>query len=121
MTNAPVASRREFLKLGAAAFAAASVPGLASFAADADPAYGGLPIGLQSYSLREMSLDKALAAMQNDLKIHEVELYGGHFGGRSLKQVVELLKQPDVRCVSFGVVPFGTNHDDNRKHFETAK
>ena len=116
------ASRRDFLKAGAAAFAvAAVVPGLTAFAADADPAYGGLPIGLQSYTLREMSLENALKAMQNDLKIHEVELFGGHFGGRSLKQVVELLKAHEVKCVSFGVVGFNANHDENRKHFETAK
>src|SRR5688500_16314921 len=116
------ASRRDFLKAGAAAFAAAAVvPSFAAFGADADPAFGGLPIGLQSYTLREMSLEKALKAMQNDLKIHEVELFGGHFGGRSLKQVVELLKAHDVKCVSFGVVGFNANHDENRKHFETAK
>ena len=119
----PMISRREFMKAGAAALAAASVPDLSPFAAaaDADPAYGGLPIGLQSYTLREMSLDNALKAMQAELKIHEVELFGGHFGGRSPNQVVELLTAHQVRCVSFGVVGFGTNHDENRKHFEMAK
>lgn len=115
-------SRRDFLKYGtAAALAAAAMPGLLARAAEADPEYGGLPIGLQSYTLREMSLDNALAAMQNDLKIHEVELFGGHFAGQSLNQVVEKLKAHDVRCVSYGVVGFGTEHDKNREHFETAK
>ena len=115
-------SRREFLKLGAAAaVAAVSAPGLLARADDHEDEYGGLPIGLQSYTLREMSLDNALKAMQKDLKIKEVELFGGHFGGRSPNQVVELLKAHEVQCVSFGVVGFGTNHDENRKHFELAK
>ena len=119
----PTASRRDFLKLGAAgAFAAASMPGLLAHAdAHPDPAFGGLPIGLQSYTLRGMSLDNALQAMQKELKIHEVELFGGHFAGMSLNQVVDKLKAHDVKCVSYGVVGFGKDHDENRKHFETAK
>lgn len=117
----PPASRREFLKLGAAAAVAASFPGAFALADEHEGEYGGLPIGLQSYSLREMSLDNALKAMQNDLKIHEVELYSGHFAGRSIPQVVELLKAHDIKCVSHGVVGFGANHDENRKHFELAK
>ena len=119
-TPLSLGSRRQFLKLGAAAAVAVSLP--EAFArADEHDEYGGLPIGLQSYSLREMSLENALKAMQNDLKIHEVELYSGHFAGRTLPQVVELLKAHDVKCVSHGVVGFGTNHDENRKQFELAK
>lgn len=122
----PLASRRLFLALGAAAFgaAAAGVPFAgAKETADArtPDEYGGLHMGIQSYTLRSMSLDLALAAMQNDLMLHEVELFPNHIAGLSPAQVVEKLKAHDVRCVSFGVVPFGKDHDANRKHFELAK
>jgi inosose dehydratase len=119
---AATASRREVLKLGAAALAGVALAPSSSFALAADhDEYGGLPIGLQSYSLRSMSLENALAAMQKDLKIHEVELFSRHFTGMSPPQVVELLKKHDVRCVSYGVIPFGKDHDANRKHFEMGK
>ena len=121
--NATVsASRRDVLKIAVGAVAATAFTGsLARAFADADDAFGGLPIGLQSYSLRKMSLDNALAAMQNELKLREVELFPNHIAGLSPAQVVEKLKAHDVRCVSFGVIPFGKKDDANRKHFELAK
>jgi inosose dehydratase len=116
------ASRRDVLKFAAGAVAATAFAGSFARAFEhGDEAFGGLPIGLQSYTLRKMSLDNALAAMQNDLKIHEVELFPNHIAGLSPAQVVEKLKAHDVRCVSFGVIPFGKKDDANRKHFELAK
>jgi inosose dehydratase len=120
---APATSRRDVLKLGAAAMTAATfLPSLArALETGAADEYGGLSIGIQSYTLRSMSLEKALAAMQNDLKLHEVELYSRHIQGKSPAQVVELLKQHEVKCVSFGVVEFNADHGANRKHFELGK
>src|SRR6478609_7556541 len=105
---APHTSRRNVLKMGVAAMTAATfAPSLARALDHGPEEYGGLPIGMQSYTLRSMSLENALKAMQNDLKLREVELYSRHIQGKSPKQVLELLKEHEVKCVSFGVVPFG--------------
>jgi sugar phosphate isomerase/epimerase len=114
-------TRRDVFKLGAATLAATAFGPSLVRAADADDEYGGLPMGIQSYTLRSMSLDNALQAIQQDLKLKEVEIYSRHVQGLSPKQVVEKLQAHDVKCVSFGVVPFNKNHDANRKHFELAK
>jgi inosose dehydratase len=121
MNDRQLTSRRNALKLGAASLAAAALSPTLSFADHHEDEYGGLPIGLQSYSLRSMSLDNALAAMHKELKIKEVELYPRHIAGMSHPQVVERLKAHDVKCVSYGVIPFGKDHDANRKHFEVGK
>ena len=66
-TARQVSSRRSFLKFGAAALAGASamtaLPAFADDAAATADAYGGLPIGAQSYTFRSMSIDNALKAM----------------------------------------------------------
>ena len=121
MNTRPTASRRDVLRLGAASFAAAAFAPALSNALEQTDEYGGLPMGIQSYSLRSMSLDNALAALRNDLKLSEIELYSRHVSGLSPAQVNEKLKAHGVRCVSFGVVPFGKDHDANRKHFELGK
>jgi sugar phosphate isomerase/epimerase len=121
MNTRPPASRRDVLKFGAASVAAAAFAPRFSLALNQDDEYGGLRMGIQSYTLRSMSLDNALAAIQNELKLKEVELYSAHIKGVSPAQVVEKLKSHDVKCTSFGVVPFGKDHDANRKHFELGK
>src|SRR5687768_15629703 len=113
-------SRRSFLKLGAAAVGAASLPNAWARGAGAGGEFGGLPIGIQSYTLRSMSLEKALDAM-NELGIKEVELFPGHHPGMSPPQLKKLLSEKGVKPVSYGVVGFGKDHDANRKYFEFAK
>jgi inosose dehydratase len=120
-TPPAAASRRDVLKFGAASLAVATLGPTFSHAVEHADEYGGLPMGIQSYSLRSMSLDNALAALQNELKLKEIELYPRHIAGMSTAQVVEKLKAHDVKCVSYGVIPFGKDHDANRKHFETGK
>ena len=113
-------SRRSFLKLSAAALAAATVsPRL--WAADGSEEYGGLRMGIQSYSLRDRSFEKMLEAMQNDLKLHYVELFPQHMLGKSPPQIKELLKKHDVTAASYGVVPFTKDEKKNREMFEIAK
>ena len=121
-SNAPSNSRRSFLKLAAAAVAGASVgrSALPAFAdAGSDP-FGGLVPGLQSYSFRKLSLDNALAEAQK-LGIKEVEIFPNHIAGLSPKQVTEKLAAHEIKCVSYGVVPFTADADKNRKLFELAK
>lgn len=121
------ASRRNFLKFGAAAFAGATLGGpnlakllAADAAADASQ-YGGLVMGIQSYSLRDRSFDKMLEAMKNDLKLHAVEIFPGHLAGTTPPQAMEKLKAHDVVPMSYGVIPFGKDEKANRKHFDLAK
>jgi sugar phosphate isomerase/epimerase len=121
------ASRRSFLKLSAALAGAAAVAGgLPRFsrAADetaADRGYGGLPMGIQTYTLRDMSLDKALGTIADDLKLKYVEIFPGHDRGRSPRQVKEILDSHGLKAVAYGVVPFTKNADANRKFFEIGK
>ena len=117
------ASRRSFLKFGAAAAAAAALSGrLPSVALGADAAnYGGLPMGIQTYTLRSLSFDKALETIANDLKLKYVEIFPGHHPGRTPQQVREMLDKHAVRAVAYGVVPFKKDVDANRKFFEVGK
>ena len=123
----PQQSRRSFLKLGGAALAAAALArtqlhGLPAFAAEEhSDAYGGLKMGIQSYTLRDRSFEKMLEAMQNDLKLHFVELFPAHITGLSPTQVLEKLKAHDVKVLSYGVIDFTKNHDANKKIFDLAK
>ena len=113
-------SRRSFLKFGAAAAAAVSLGRLPAFA-DHHEEFGGLPIGLQSYSLRSMSLEKCLDTMQNTLKVSNVEIFPGHHPGKSPQQVKELLAKHGIKAAGYGVVPFKKDEAANRKFFEVGK
>jgi inosose dehydratase len=114
-------SRRDVLKISAlSAVGAVLAPSLVHALEHTDE-YGGLAMGVQSYTLRSMSPENAFKAIRNDLKLEEVELYPRHMLGHSPKQVVEMLKAHDVKCVSLGVVNFNRDHDANRKHFEMAQ
>lgn len=127
----PVASRRAFLKAGAAAVAGAALArtrlgGSVLLAADAPAAgdpFGGLKMGIQSYTLRDRPYTNMLDAMQKDLKLHYVELFPSHRGFQAAKpaEMLELLKAHDVTALSYGVVSFSKDDAANRKLFETAK
>jgi inosose dehydratase len=117
-------SRRSFLKWSAAFAGAAMFGGPAArqlLAADNAGDYGGLNMGIQSYSLRDRPYDKMLAAMKDDFKLQYVEIYPGHVTGMSPAQAMEKAKVAGVNITSYGVVPFKKDEAANRKHFETAK
>lgn len=114
--------RRSFLKWTAAAVAGATVVGRAgSLLAAEDDIYGGLKVGIQSYSLRDRALDKCLDAMKNDLKLHYIECYPNHLAARSPKQIKELMEAAGVNFTSYGVVPFKKEEKQQRQMFEIAK
>lgn len=110
-------SRRSFMG-AVAAGAALSTTNL--FAADGHE-LGGLPLGVQSYTFRDRSVEKALEALTKDLKLSHVEFYPGHLAGKSPSQVQELLKQFGVTLTGWGVVHFGKDLEKNRAIFEQAK
>ena len=118
--DASPATRRSFLKLAAAAAGAATLRSVPVLGGAGDDPYGGLVPGAQSYTFRAMSLDNALAAMKQ-LGIKEVELFPNHLTGFSPRQIKDKLKANDVTAVSYGVIPFKADEEQNRKLFELAK
>jgi sugar phosphate isomerase/epimerase len=116
-------SRRSFLKLSAAVAGAAAFSGrLPSLALAAeDRTYGGLPMGIQTYTLRSLSFEKALDTIANDLKLKTVEIFPGHHPGMSPPQVREKVESYGLKVSAYGVVPFKKDADFNRKFFEIGK
>ncbi len=116
-------SRRHFLAVGAAA--AATVSGFPrTVFAGGDDRFGGWPIGIQSYSLRNFDVDEALRHIQG-LGLHYVEFYGKHLSpGSSVEQLATMKKKladAKISISAHGVNGFSKNHDNNRKIFEFAK
>ena len=121
--NPPDPSRRSVLRLGAAAALAVPFAGAPSARAADDEAekaadkgrsvgtarggeYGGLPMGIQSYTLRSLSFDRALDTIANELKLKYVELFPGHHPGLTPPQVKEKLQARGLQASAYGVVPF---------------
>src|SRR5215510_5469250 len=78
----PSLSRRRFLALSTAAAAGATwfdAPPILQAAglADAKDPWGGFPVGVQSYSLRNYKLPEAIRHLQG-MNVHYVELAGTH-------------------------------------------
>lgn len=122
-------TRRRFLALSTAAAAGATffdVPQIlqaAGLAEDNDP-YGGLPMSVQSYSLREFNTLEAVRHIQG-MGLHFVEFYSKHLNpNASDEQIAEtkkLLADHDITLAAHGVNGFGKDHEANRKVFEFAK
>jgi inosose dehydratase len=119
-------SRRHFL--GAAAVA--SVPLFAGTRLFAQPLpsrqddFGGFPIGVQSYSLRNFDLQQCLRQIR-ELGLHYVEFYSKHMpldiSADQLAATRKLLSTADVQVNAHGVSDFSKDHEANRKIFEFAK
>jgi sugar phosphate isomerase/epimerase len=122
-------SRRRFLALSAAAAAGATwfdAPQMLSAAglADGKDAWGGFPVGVQSYSLRNYKLPEAIRHLQG-MGVHYVELAGTHLPPTaSDEQIAETLKMcadADLKVSAHGVNGFSKNHEGNKKIFDFAK
>lgn len=119
-------SRRYFL--GAAA--AAAVPLLTSSRLSAHSLlgrqddFGGFPLGVQSYSLRNFDLQQCLRQIQ-ELGLHFVEFYSKHMpleiNAEQLAATRKLLATAGVQVNAHGVSDFSKDHEANRKIFEFAK
>lgn len=114
-------SRRRFVTLCAAATVAAPMFGQSAFSQDA---FGGWPVGIQSFSLRKYNLQEAVRHIKG-LGIHFVEFYSKHVAINSTDQQLadlkKLLDQADVTMSSHGVNKFTKDHEKNRQVFEFAK
>ena len=118
-------SRRQFLVGSTAALAVTGLPASRRLlATPAEDRFGGWPIGIQSYSLRNFNVDEAIRHMQG-LGIHFVEFYSKHVPLNSTpEQLAKLGKKLDsagIKMSSHGVNGFTDNHETNRKTFEFAK
>lgn len=118
-------TRRGFFQITAAAAAGsclAGVPRVLS-AAPAGP-YGGFPVGVQSYSLRNFDLIQALRHIQG-LEVHYVELFAKHLNPagsiEEIEEIRRLCTQAGVAIRAHGVNGFGADHEANRKTFDFAR
>lgn len=122
-------SRRRFLTLSAAAAAGATwfdAPQIlrAAAIADAKDAWGGFPVGVQSYSLRNFKLPEALRHLQG-MGVHYVEFAGTHLpltaSDSEIAEAMKLLKQADLKISAHGVNAFSKDHEKNKQIFDFAK
>ncbi len=116
-------SRRKFLALSAAAGAGMfQLSSIARAAAARD--YSGLPIGMQSYTLRKFTMREAVRHVQA-LGLHHIEFFGAHYSPAStaeqIKEMKQLLGTADIAISAHGVNKFSKDHEANRKLFEFAK
>lgn len=115
-------SRRAFLTTGAAALAGLTLSRyLSADVVAGEEAYGGLRMGVQSYTFRDRSFEKAVEALHDDLKLACIEIYPNHITGIGPSKAKELAAAHDVTPVGYGVVPFSKDNDANRKTFELAR
>ena len=88
-----------------------------------DP-FGGFPIGVQSYSLRNFDLVETVRHIQG-LGLHFAEFYSKHLPLDSteerIQETLKLLSDADIRLVAHGVNDFTQDDAANRKIFEFAR
>jgi inosose dehydratase len=122
-------SRRRFVALSAAAAAGATwfdVPRILQAANLADPKdpFGGFPVGVQSYSLREFNTAEAIRHLQG-MGVHYAEFYGKHLDPKAddakIAEVQALLKAADIKLAGHGVHGFSKDHEANKRLFDFAK
>jgi inosose dehydratase len=120
-----VCTRRKFLAAASATVAGGSIlKARKTWAADANDPFAGFNVGLQSYTLREFPIDRALDEI-NKLGLHSVELFEAHFPSKSTDAEIEAMKSKTtalgIVMRGHGVNPFTANHEENRRWFEFAK
>jgi inosose dehydratase len=122
-------SRRRFLALSSAAALGATfldAPRILSAAGLnlADDPYGGFPLGVQSYSLRNFNTLEAVRHIQG-LGLHYAEFFAKHLDPASSAEKIDetkkLLADSEIALVGHGVHGFTKDHEANRKLFEFAR
>src|SRR5689334_15239069 len=98
-------SRRRFLALSAAAAAGATwfdAPRILRAADPKDP-FGGFPVGVQSYSLRNYSVEEAIRHLQG-MGVHYVEMFSKHLDPNGTPEqdaaVKKLLAAADIKLTA---------------------
>ena len=119
----PSFNRRRFLALTTAAAAGATIFDVPAILAADDP-YRGLPIGVQSFSLRNYNVVDAIRHIQG-MGLHFVEFYSKHLNPNAtaaqLAENRQLLQRAKVTLSAHGVNRFSKDNEANRKVFEFAR
>ncbi len=122
-------SRRRFVALSAAAGAGATwfdAPRILAAAnlADAHDAFGGFPVGVQSYSLRNFNTEETIRHLHG-MGVHFAEFYSKHLDTKAddakIAEVQGLLKAAGIKLAGHGVHGFTKDHEANKRLFEFAK
>jgi sugar phosphate isomerase/epimerase len=118
-------SRRRFVQLGAGLAAGAVLGDRGRGLSGADPAaWGGWPIGIQSYSLRSFNTVEAVRHIQG-MGVHFVEFFSKHLevgaSDERIAEVRKLLESANIKLNAHGVNGFGKDHEANRRVFAFAK
>jgi inosose dehydratase len=116
-------TRRDILAAGlAAAGALAAGRPLRARDTPAPGPYGPFKMGIQSYSLRNFKLEKALE-LTRELGLKYWESYNAHIPIDPVRaaEYQAITERAGVTVAGFGVVRFTGNHDANRQIFDFAK
>lgn len=121
-------SRRQAIRTFAAA-AAAGATWFDAFKASVKAAthldFAGLPMGIQSYSLRGFDADKAMDIIQKDLELHFVEMFRAHYpvttDEAAIATMTQKLKAHELKLTAHGVQAFTADHAKNEEFFKFAK
>ncbi len=120
MNHPATLTRREFVRLGAAAATLLPVFRAVSHAASC----AGFKVGIQSYSLRAFSVDQALEHSRA-LGLKYWESFRAHLPISTVPSVLEgyrkKLQQTGITLYAYGVEPFSRNQEQNRLRFEFAR
>ena len=112
--------RRKVLAVAAAGVSLFDIP---SVSASEDP-FKGLPIGIQSFSLRGYNLLEAIRHIKG-MGLHFVEFYPNHvpkdIDAEGLSNIQALLKKAEITIAAHGVWSFNNNHEFNKSIFDFAK
>ena len=113
-------SRRDALRTGLAAAAAATVPGL--LRAKDDP-FGGFKLAVQSYTFRNFSFEQAVKKIAA-VGAPYAEFFRNHIPTNAkpdaIKAALTVCKDNGVTPIAFGVESFDKNHDANKAKFDFA-
>jgi len=123
-------TRRRLLAIAAATSGAAAT-GVAWFdlprvlgAELADDAFGGFPVGVQSYSLRNFNVVEAVRHIQG-MGVRYAEFYSKHLAldanDATIQETKKLLADAGIQLAGHGVNGFTKDHAKNEKIFEFAK
>lgn len=122
----PILSRRNFLA-GTAALASGAIVSqhaLTALAIEKPAKYHGLPMGIQSYTLRNFDTEQAIRHIQG-LGLQHAEFYSKHLSPTAspeqISETLARLKEAGIKLNAHGVHSFGANEKKNRELFEFAK
>ncbi len=117
-------SRRKFLGVAAGAAVGLGASRLARAADSGKDRFGGFNVGLQSYTLRDFKVDRALEEIKK-MNLHAVEMFEAHFSSKSSDADIQAMKSKTeglgIKMLGHGVNPFTKDHEANRRWFEFAK